>query len=330
MHCKNGTATALAVISVACLMALVPMMNGIDVHGETTYDKDYGTFYSYTLQFVFDGADAETIEWDFGDGSAVSNEWNPSHTYEAKGEYIVTQTTTNSYNGGSTTIEKYRVVIAGFPVLSFESNGGSSVTAIEQTAYNVVAERPADPTREGHTFDGWYTDSSLTNAVDWSSGVTRSMTLYAKWTEVPTEPVDPVDPVEPVDPVDPVDPTDPTDPTGTFTVTFDVAGGSVSIPSEDITAGEYVLPGYIGSKDGFEFGGWSIDGTVHAIGERITISGDVTLTAVWTPVSETPDDPKDEPEGEKKVSDTTVYLAIALLVLIIIAVVLYRYYGRGW
>ncbi len=326
MQCKNTTATALAVISVACLMALVPAM---DVSGaDATYDKDYGTFYSYTIGLVFDGADAETIEWDFGDGSPVSNDWNTSHTYAAKGEYIITQTTTNSFEGGSTTVERYRVYIAGFPVISFESNGGPLVPDIEQTAYNVTAERPVDPTREGYTFDGWFTDPSLTDAMDWSAGIVRSMTLYAKWTETST-PVDPTDPTDPVDPIDPVDPPA----TATYTVTFDVTGGSVAIPKVTTEGGSFVIPGYTGSKDGFEFEGWSIDGVTYQPGQSITVSGNITLSAVWSPVQDAPG----QSDGSKDDSDGSgfpwyVCLLIVIVVLVALGYFLYRRYqmNGGW
>ena len=112
--------------------------------------RDYGQFYSYTLQFVFDGAEAQTIDWDFGDGSEHSTEWNPRHVYAEKGTYYVTQTTTNTQ--GMTT-EVYKVQIMGFPRITFDSNGGSSVPEIQMDSYNTTATKPADPTRSGYEFD---------------------------------------------------------------------------------------------------------------------------------------------------------------------------------
>ena len=41
--------------------------------------------------------------------------------------------------------------------------------------------KPADPTREGYTFAGWYKDEACTEAYDFSAAVTADMTLYAKW-----------------------------------------------------------------------------------------------------------------------------------------------------
>lgn len=43
---------------------------------------------------------------------------------------------------------------------------------------------PTNPTKEGHTFSGWYTDEALTTAWNFDRNVDRSMTLYAKWTPV--------------------------------------------------------------------------------------------------------------------------------------------------
>ena len=76
----------------AAMIAALGLVSS-DADAFQDYTRDYGDFYSYTLQFVFDGSDAQSIEWDFGDGTAKSTEWNPRHVYAAKGTYYVTQTT---------------------------------------------------------------------------------------------------------------------------------------------------------------------------------------------------------------------------------------------
>ena len=71
--------------------------------------------------------------------------------------------------------------------IRFNSNGGSSVPA--QTVDNgYKATKPADPTKSGYTFGGWYADSACTTAYDFNSAVTTDLTLYAKWTAVVTTP----------------------------------------------------------------------------------------------------------------------------------------------
>lgn len=64
--------------------------------------------------------------------------------------------------------------------VSFNAGEGSKVDFQTTTANGSVA-KPADPTREGYTFAGWYTDEACTEAYDFSAAVTADMTLYAKW-----------------------------------------------------------------------------------------------------------------------------------------------------
>lgn len=67
--------------------------------------------------------------------------------------------------------------------VAFNSNGGSACdTKFVATADGKLV-KPADPTRDGYTFGGWYTDEACTQAYDFSTPVTADLTLYAKWTE---------------------------------------------------------------------------------------------------------------------------------------------------
>ncbi|MCL2335793.1 MAG: S-layer homology domain-containing protein, partial [Firmicutes bacterium] len=64
--------------------------------------------------------------------------------------------------------------------VSFNSYGGSKVNS-QTVTYGAKATKPADPTKEGYTFAGWYTDAGLTVSFDFSKGITGNTTLYAKW-----------------------------------------------------------------------------------------------------------------------------------------------------
>ncbi|MGO4983015.1 InlB B-repeat-containing protein [Collinsella sp. Sow4_E3] len=66
--------------------------------------------------------------------------------------------------------------------VKFDSRGGSA-TGDQTPASGSTVTKPADPTREGYTFAGWYTDEACTEAYDFSAAVTADMTLYAKWTK---------------------------------------------------------------------------------------------------------------------------------------------------
>ena len=68
----------------------------------------------------------------------------------------------------------------GINVVLAYGDGSSSSSAVFKGNKLV---KPADPTREGYTFAGWYKDEACTEAYDFSAAVVADMTLYAKWTK---------------------------------------------------------------------------------------------------------------------------------------------------
>ena len=72
--------------------------------------------------------------------------------------------------------------------VTFETSGGSAVDPVTVDAVSTVT-KPADPTKSGYTFGGWYKDSTLQTPWDFANGtVTADATLYAKWTANPPAP----------------------------------------------------------------------------------------------------------------------------------------------
>lgn len=71
--------------------------------------------------------------------------------------------------------------LSGGVKVSFETGEGSKVDF--QTTADGKLVKPADPTRDGYAFGGWYTDEACTQAYDFSTPVTADLTLYAKWTK---------------------------------------------------------------------------------------------------------------------------------------------------
>lgn len=67
--------------------------------------------------------------------------------------------------------------------VAFNVNGGSAV-ASQSIASGSTATEPGEPTRSGYKFEGWYSDSALTQAFDFDTPITGNITLYAKWTSV--------------------------------------------------------------------------------------------------------------------------------------------------
>jgi uncharacterized repeat protein (TIGR02543 family) len=64
--------------------------------------------------------------------------------------------------------------------ITFNTNGGTHVDPIIEEAETIVTQ-PANPTKEGNTFDGWYLDIQLTQPYTFSTMPENNISLYAKW-----------------------------------------------------------------------------------------------------------------------------------------------------
>ena len=83
----------------------------------------------------------------------------------------------------------YVVEVKGYPTITFDTKGGSTIAPMEvqNTSEYTAATMPANPTKEGFAFNGWFTDDACTQAYDWTQKVMAPITLYAGWTSS-TEP----------------------------------------------------------------------------------------------------------------------------------------------
>jgi uncharacterized repeat protein (TIGR02543 family) len=140
---------------------------------------------------------------------------------------------------------------------TFDSQGGSPVSS-ETVGYDALATEPADPTRTGHTFNGWYTVPSGGALWDFDSdSLLADTTLYAQWT--------------------PID----------YTVTFSSTGGS-AVSSETVAFGGAVTEPTDPTRSGYVFAGWfdaSSGGTRWDFASG-AIAGDLTLYAQWTELAD--------------------------------------------
>ena len=148
--------------------------------------------------------------------------------------------------------------VIGAYTVTFQSEGGSEVAS--QIRANTPAARPADPTKEGYTFIGWYNGES---EWDFETPVTADLTLTAKWQ------------------------------LNQYTITFKPENGGQDIVIKQDYGTAITAPANP-TKTGYTFAGWdkTIPTTMPA--------GDMTITARWTEnrviVIIRPDDSKDEPD----------------------------------
>lgn len=80
----------------------------------------------------------------------------------------------------------YAMWVPNVQTVTFETNMGSEIAPVEVN-YDAMLPEPEMPTREGFTFDGWYTDAEFMNEYDFSLPVQGDFTLYAKWLSQSTE-----------------------------------------------------------------------------------------------------------------------------------------------
>lgn len=89
---------------------------------------------------------------------------------------------------------------------------------------------PAEPTNDGYSFAGWYTDVKCTTAYDFNLPVNTDITLYAKWL-------------------------------AKYTVSFDTDGGSTVESQTVVTGNKATKPTSTPTKKGYNFVGWYTDNT---------------------------------------------------------------------
>ena len=167
------------------------------------------------------------------------------------GEGVVTMT----YNGNVMTFLKQ----VNYTV-TFDTNGGSSVASASVCNGKLVSA-PADPTKEGYVFIGWYADAACKTAYQFTNAITDNVTVYAGWVEKQVGIVE-------------------------FTANFDLGYEGAEMEAMSTINGKlYNLA--TPERSGFTFGGWFI--SMYEDGQKLTVAynedtvltADTTLFAVW-------------------------------------------------
>lgn len=185
--------------------------------------------------------------------------WNTQE--DGKGtDYAVGST----INLDGTAVNLYAIWTPITYTITYELDGGTNHASnpanytIETSTITLQA-----PNKDGHTFGGWYKESTFENEVTLiAKGSTGNITLYAKWEEIPT----------------------------TCTITYDANGGTGTAPTDNTEYSNGATVMVVGNygkltKDGYAFIGWNTatdgTGTPYKKGDTFTITGNTTLYAQW-------------------------------------------------
>ena len=137
--------------------------------------------------------------------------------------------------------------------VTFNVDGGS-VVASQNITHGQKVTQPANPTKTGHAFSGWFKDSNKTTTFDFATEtIAADTTIYAKWT------------------------------INNYAVTFNVDGGSV-VASQNINYGQKVTQPANPTKANHTFGGWFKDSAKTEAFDFATetITANTTIYAKWT------------------------------------------------
>jgi uncharacterized repeat protein (TIGR02543 family) len=219
---------------------------------------------TYTVVYIGNGSTSGSVPIDanaYLQGAIVTVKGNTGNLvkpgYNLAGWTITADGSGTTYTSGATlTMATANVtfyakwVISTFAV-SFNSNGGTGVAG-QTVAYDSMATQPTAPTKTGYGFSGWYSDSLLATAFSFSTPITASTTLYAKWV------------------------------IGTYTVMFNSNGGS-AVANQTVAYSSTATQPTAPTKTGSTFAYWCSDSLLtNQYNFATPVVASITLYAKWT------------------------------------------------
>ena len=199
---------------------------------------------------------------------------------KATGGTKVTGSTTITTNGAHTLYAHWS---ANTYSVTFNPNGGSVSPTAKTVTYGSAYGTLPTPTREGHAFNGWFTDVVGGQQISSSDVVTATsnLPLYAHWT------------------------------VGSCLIMFNANGGSVSPETQTVTYGDIYNTLPTPTKTGYSFVGWftARDGGSQILPtDTVMVTGSQTVYAHWTPRSYTVT--FDANEGVGSTTKTVTYATV--------------------
>ena len=157
----------------------------------------------------------------------------------------------------STAVEKDITLYAGWKAIqytvTFNPQGGSPIPDSQQVDKGKVATEPTNPTKNGYTFKGWYTEKECKNKYNFSTAVEDNKTLYAGWEAIQ------------------------------YNITYVLNGGNNDSRNPSTYTKEDTVTFKSPTKENSTFLGWyeNADFSRNPIGSISNRTGNITLYAKW-------------------------------------------------
>ena len=204
-------------------------VGGVQITGTTPIMQNYGTLYAqftevptYRVTFNANGHGTAPDAQDIVSGEKAAEPAAPSEKGYTFGGWYKEDACTNAWNFSNDVVTGKTILYAKWTAkqytITFDSKGGSAVAAITQD-YGTAVTAPANPSREGYTFNGWSPAVPETMPLN-------GITCVAQWTAKQ------------------------------YTITFDSNGGS-AVESITQDYGTTVTAPANPTREGYTFSGWS-------------------------------------------------------------------------
>lgn len=143
------------------------------------------TIHVHTVSFETDGGTAiDPVDADFGEN--VEEPADPiKEGYDFDG-WFEDEALSDAWNFETDVVTEDVTLHAKWVVrihtVSFETDGEQTIDPLD-VVYGQTVDEPAEPTKEGYDFDGWFRNPGLSEPWDFETDtVTDDLTIYAKWT----------------------------------------------------------------------------------------------------------------------------------------------------
>ncbi len=220
-----------------------------NVSGDVTVNAKW-TPVKYTLTFVTEGSAVEAVTADYNTVIDLNNYTTSKAGYSFDGWFVGNEKVTEvTLDGNKEVTAKFTYIPVNYTLIFVTD--GSAVAPVTMVEGSVINLNEYTTTKAGHSFDGWFIGEEKVESITLDS----NKEVTAKFTYIPK----------------------------TFKLTY--KDGEDVLEVVDITEFTTVQVNKVATKEHYTLDGWYADGV--KVTEIANVSGDVTVSAKWTPVNYT-------------------------------------------
>jgi len=226
-----------------------------EVTGDITVYAHWSQIPTYTVSFDSQGGSPTPEDQTVEDGDSAALPAEPSRSGYAFTGWFTEASGGAQWNFADAITEE-KTLYAQWEInqytVSFNSQGGSPTPEDQTVEHGDSAALPAEPSRSGYEFTGWFTEASGGAQWNFADAITEEKTLYAQW-EI-----------------------------NQYTVSFNSQGGSPTPEDQTVEHGDSAALPAEPSRGGYEFTGWFTEASGGAQWNFAdAITEEKTLHAQW-------------------------------------------------